>query len=589
MNNINDFVIEDGVLIKYTGTDAEATVPNSVHKIGKYAFKENDLLVSVVIPESVTTIEGYAFCRCNCLANIFIPNSVPEIGAYTFYECKSLKSIVIPESVTKIHKFAFDGSFALEKIVAMSTLSDVAFASLLYVHGDLKVFVAPQVSFETLKMSKMELVATIGYMLNQEQFVDQGLIHEYEKCISSQKKKILPLIFKDDVVECLTTYARLGKITVKNFDIDFLTPAQEANAAKCVSYLLDWKNKNLSQSKIDKQLEKQLAKDPFNATDMKKLWTFEEQGDGTLSITGYKGKETDICIPERIGKQQVTAIAADAFYPLKYGRRKDVGEQCKKITSISIPNTVTKIGVDAFRNCSSLANIIIPDSVTSIGKGFLCEDIFAGCTSLENIVVGDNNEIYKSVDGVLFSKDGKTLIRYAPKKVSMEYIVPESVNKIARYAFSNCSNVNSVVISNAVTHIDQQTFRDCESLKTVVIPKSVTIIDICAFAGCNSLESIDIPDSVTTINRNAFVECTKLKNVVIPKHITKIADYAFAKCYSLASISIPNSVIEISIYAFDMCAYLSDVYFAGNEEEWVKTGANDNYYLKRATIHYLSK
>ena len=95
--------------------------------------------------------------------------------------------------------------------------------------------------------------------------------------------------------------------------------------------------------------------------------------DGTIEITGYKGSDSDVIIPDTIGGYNVTRIGYRAFW------------DCTSLTSITIPDSVTSISNGAFWNCSSLTSITIPDSVTSIGYG-----AFWDCSSLTSITIPDS-------------------------------------------------------------------------------------------------------------------------------------------------------------------------------------------------------
>lgn len=103
----NDFVIEDGELIKYSGSKSNVEIPDGVTSIGKSAFRYCELLMSVQIPDSVTSIGQYAFQGCKLLNNIEIPDGVTSIGDSAFYGCVKLESLVIPSSVMNIEKDAF--------------------------------------------------------------------------------------------------------------------------------------------------------------------------------------------------------------------------------------------------------------------------------------------------------------------------------------------------------------------------------------------------------------------------------------------------------------------------------------------------
>ena len=180
-------------------------------------------------------------------------------------------------------------------------------------------------------------------------------------------------------------------------------------------------------------------------------------------------------------------------------------EDCDSLTSIKIPNSVTSIGGGAFDGCSSLASIEIPNSVTSIG-----DYAFDGCSSLTSIAVDANNANYKDIDGNLYSKDGKTLLRYAIGKTTTSFTIPDNVTSIGKSAFSGCDSLTSIEISNSVTNIGDDAFSGCDSLTSIEIPNSVTSIGVYAFYSCDSLTSIEIPNSVTSIGNSAFYYCDSL-------------------------------------------------------------------------------
>ena len=166
--------------------------------------------------------------------------------------------------------------------------------------------------------------------------------------------------------------------------------------------------------------------------------------------------------------------------------------------------------------------------MTSIG-----DRAFYDCTSLTSIKVDENNANYKSIDGNLYSKDGKTLIQYAIGKTATSFDIPNSVISIGDDAFSFCTSLTSVVIPNSVTSIGNYAFAWCESLTSIVIPNSVISIGDSAFRDCYSLTSIIIPNSVTSISEYAFYNCDSLTSIVIPNSVTSIGEYAFRDCTSL--------------------------------------------------------
>jgi len=192
--------------------------------------------------------------------------------------------------------------------------------------------------------------------------------------------------------------------------------------------------------------------------------------DGKITIDRYKGKGGVVTIPAEIDGKPVRSIGNDAF------------SVCTGLTSITIPNSVTSIGEWAFYGCTGLASITIPNSVTTIESR-----AFSECTGLTSIIVTEENKNYTSIDGILFSKNKKSLIRFPQGKGSKIYN-----------------------ISNSVTSIGEGAFYGCTGLTGITIPNSVTSIGEGAFSECTGLTGITIPNSVTSIGKNVFFECKNL-------------------------------------------------------------------------------
>jgi hypothetical protein len=301
---------------------------------------------------------------------------------------------------------------------------------------------------------------------------------------------------------------------------------------------------------------------------------------GTITITGYTGSSVAVTIPSEINNLPVTSIGASAF------------QGYSSLTGVTIPTSVTNIGVEAFDG-SGLTSVTIPNSVISIGEG-----AFAGCASLTAITVNSGNPSYSSVAGVLFNQNQTTLIQY-PGAETGSYIIPNSVTTIGAIAFGGCSSLTGVTIPSSVTSIGASAFTFCSSLTSVTIPNSVTSIGSLAFADCASLtvmtvnpinpdySSVNgvlfnknqttliefpddisgnyaIPNSVTNIAAFAFWVCPYLTSVTIPNSVTSIGEDAFIYCTGLSSVTIPSSVTNIGDGAFADCTGLTSVNFEGN-------------------------
>ena len=219
-------------------------------------------------------------------------------------------------------------------------------------------------------------------------------------------------------------------------------------------------------------------------------FSYEENEDGTITITDYTGSDTAVVIPETINGKSVTSIGDNAFYG------------CKGLTSIELPS-----------------------SVTSIGK-----NVFGECVELASIVVDVENPVYNSGAGsnCIIETETNTLIMGCKNTT-----IPSSVTSIRDYAFCYCSSLTSIDIPSSVTSIGDSAFSDCSGLTSIELPSGVTSIGDGAFSECSGLTSIELPSSVTSIGDSAFSWCSNLTGIEIPSSVTSIGDDAFGKCDKL--------------------------------------------------------
>lgn len=161
--------------------------------------------------------------------------------------------------------------------------------------------------------------------------------------------------------------------------------------------------------------------------------------------------------------------------------------ECKNLSSVTIPNSITNIGDYAFCHCSGLTSVILGNGVTSIG-----EYAFANCSGLSSITIGNG------------------------------------VTSLGNWAFSNCKALTSATID--VASIGDGVFFECTSLTSINLLNSVTYIGGSAFAKCSGLTSITIPDNVKTIEVYAFINCGNLTSIIIGNSVTFIGYNAFDGC-----------------------------------------------------------
>ena len=193
-------------------------------------------------------------------------------------------------------------------------------------------------------------------------------------------------------------------------------------------------------------------------------------------LTAYKGNGGDVVIPEG-----VTEIASEVF-------------RFKCITSLTFPSTLKVIGAGAFSGVEGLDSITVPASVQKIGNG-----AFRGNTNgqLKEIKVESGSKYFKSVNGVLLSKNGKSLLCYPVGKKDASYTIPGTVQVITTEAFANTA-VKALVIPASVKTIESYAFY-VSCLQELTIPATVKKFHITAIDTCRYLQKLTVKNDQTEV------------------------------------------------------------------------------------------
>lgn len=315
--------------------------------------------------------------------------------------------------------------------------------------------------------------------------------------------------------------------------------------------------------------------------------------------------EGELIVPSALNYEEqdyvVTAIDSYSFY------------SNITLTSVTIPGTVTEIGVDAFAECNSLTSVIISEGVKSIGHQAFYRNPNLSDITIPRSVTWCGDDAFAGTawynnqpDGLVYA--GRIAYKYkgnAPKGTHItiyegtcgitenafrdclsltSVTIPESVIKIGKDAFNGCGDLESVNIPDNLSGIEDRCFNDCRSLKSIVIPESVKRIGYAAFSGCTCLSSANIPNGISTIYDYTFYNCSSLTAINIPKNVTRICEKAFSNT-GLKSVTIPKKVADIGDSAFEGCDKITDVYipsrYAPRTGKDVFKGAS----IASATLH----
>ena len=193
------------------------------------------------------------------------------------------------------------------------------------------------------------------------------------------------------------------------------------------------------------------------------VWSYTVNG-SNATIIAYSGSAGEVEIPSLIDGNAVKTIGG--------GSTPIFGGANSTVTKVTVPENVTAIAPNAFKNCTSLSQILLPSSVKTIE-----EYSFQNCSGLKSIKI------------------------------------PNNVISIGWWAFAGCTGLTDVTIPNSVTLLDSYAFAGCTGITKLSLGKNVARINYAAFEGCTGLTSIKLPSSVTVLGPHVFNGCIKLKNI----------------------------------------------------------------------------
>lgn len=320
-------------------------------------------------------------------------------------------------------------------------------------------------------------------------------------------------------------------------DIDsLLAYAKEKQDAKpeLIGYILEKQNKAAPAKSKKKSVDSELSLDkkPLSVAEMKKIWGYKKQEDGTLIITSYKGEDTEVVIPASIGKDTVTAIDPDTFSTTA-ARITVIQKKVRKaIVSVEFPGTIKSIpshifydGYTGYYNNSDSPHAILKRVIINEGTEVISKSAFEDCKGLEEIVIPET---------VTEIGDGAFRRCWALASISL----PQSITTLSNYMFAGCG-FERFDIPERITTFGRGVFYDCEKLKSVHMSDEVTEISDSMFERCKELKSFDFPKSISKIGENAFLNCP-FEEVIIPETVTQIGSRAFAYCSELKKIHVPE-------------------------------------------------
>jgi hypothetical protein len=291
---------------------------------------------------------------------------------------------------------------------------------------------------------------------------------------------------------------------------------------------------------------------------------YNEEESDTITVVAWNDKED----------KYVGVVTSEDEEGREIGKINNLSKYVYYSGDIEIPDQlsfngrnfdITSISSSAFKWCSELETISIPYSVENVGGYYYVGgsqqhyNPFVYCDNLERINVDDESEFLKSVDGVLYSKDGKTLIAYPANRAGKSYTISKDVEEIYIGAFAGCKNLENIIVEDGNIHymsidgvlIDSRNqgllaYPIGKTESEYSTPNGILFIYDNAFYNSSNLEVIDCNYDVADISQNAFFYCSNLNEVKGMEQIYRISKYMFEGCKNLKKVGGGSGTVEVN-------------------------------------------
>ena len=304
---------------------------------------------------------------------------------------------------------------------------------------------------------------------------------------------------------------------------------------------------------------------------------------GNIIVVPAEEVVEEIVTPSRVSEEEI-ANADGEHLDLKYAGISivSVGGGADKTlfrlappnaVKLVIPEGVTEIDGDAFRQCKDLESVVIPNSVNLIPSNAFS---YMVNRKLKSVVIPAHASIeYRafynlpSLESVTLNRDGEAAAPQQNASIGQDAFgwclklkqieFPVGIRTIGKDAFMNCELLESITLPEGVETIGEGAFCQCFALKTLRLPDSVKTIGMWAFRNCHVLEDFKMPSGPIDIGDGAFGDCYALKHIKWPPILSSNLPDAFINCKGLESVELPNGITSIDLAAFDNCPELKEI------------------------------
>ncbi len=574
---------ENGAMVAAAETTlTETNIPSSVEfegnqypviKINDEVFFGNANLIVVTLPESLTTLGREAFSFCKSLKTIKIPSGVTAIPGRCFYGCSSLESVTIPEGVTAIVGSAFEHC-KLNVLTLPESLEAIgrnAFSG-----NDLKSVNIPT-KVKTIEEHAFSYCGLIDLVIQEGvQVIDQDAF-----LYNSLKNLTLPSTVtsiggsafgnNNNLQSIICNAATPPTLGDNAFDSS-IKPDVKVPLASIVAYrqTMGWKN-------FTNYYGEEVIADGIT------YWINEKEAVVTAADSSHTEANIPFSVEFEGNQYPVIKINDKVFFgnanlivvTLPESLTTLGGEAfrgCQSLKIVKIPSKVTAIPDHCFEGCSSLESVTIPDGVTTIGSGAFKSCNLNALTLPSTITSIGNEALYNNnLKSIICNAATPPTLGYNAFSINIYPVIKVPISSIAAYRKASGWKVftnyyGGEMIADGITYrIDEngaEVVAADSSLTEANIPSVVEfegnqypVIKIVTkvFFGNANLIVVTLPESLTTLGYGAFSSCKSLRAVKIPSGVTAIPDQCFYGCSSLESVIIPEGVTTIGICAFAVC------------------------------------
>ena len=624
MLQAEDFVIRNGILLRYTGIGGEVAIPEGVTEIGEKVFKENANLKSVTFPDSLRIIGREAFANCNGLTAVTIPSGVKEIRLCAFDWCDNLKDVYISDLKSWCN-ITYGGLFC-------NCGNPLSACARLHVNGELLTELVIPEGVETVQAYAFFRCIGLKSVVIPRGVTSIGHHAFFEctdlECVSIAEgvtsigenafmhcEKITELVIPEGVENLDDrAFGNCGSLRISlPGSLTFPKPNRYGFAAegtpfvdcRCTVQVEKWKSsitKLLRGCSIEEIITTNYALVPGDillpvAVKMTKKKGWDPASDigkdllNGLAKCAEKQRSVVLKNPEWLqllcDNKLIKARDLDGFLA-------DAGEENNteaKAILLNYQNTLSGDEIEKAREKRKKEKEAYEEALV---KRAAKRDPSKGIEGMTFVISGQlrawpkvwssRDEVqqylskYGAALGLSINKQTDYLVtndtesgsekNEKAKQYGVDVITEEEFNKMIGRRFADEETVSvpawvKTIEAAAFSNPDWESWKSnygYKKLREVKLPEDLTAIGEKAFAGAENLEKINIPESVTSIGSWSFAGCTTLAEIKLPKKLQSIQPCTFAGCSALTKIVVPNGITDIGIGVFRGCVNLEEIY-----------------------------